>query len=279
QNVLMVDTTGAAVGRINGLSVYHIGDYSFGRPSRITASTSLGRSGIINIEREADLSGPIHNKGVLVMSGYLRQLFAQDKPLAVSASITFEQAYSGVDGDSASSAEVYAILSSLGGLPIRQGIAVTGSVNQQGEIQPIGGVNQKVEGWFDVCAARGLTGDQGVIIPHQNVNDLLIRPDVIAAVKARRFHIWPIRTIAEAIEILTGLPAGKRGANGRFPKGTVFGIVDEKLMEMALTLQNFGRDDESSNRTDSAGKKRAGGAKESPRKRGRRRAAHPRRRT
>lgn len=242
-NVLMVDTEGSAVGQINGLSVYNIGDYSFGRPSRITASTALGRSGIINIERESDLSGPIHNKGVLVLSGYLRQMFSQDKPMAVSASISFEQAYTGVDGDSASSTEAYCILSSLARIPIDQGIAVTGSINQQGEIQPIGGVNQKIEGWFDVCSARGLTSNQGVMIPHQNVADLLLRPDVIEAIKKGDFHIWPIRTIEEGIEVLTGVPAGKRQANGKFTPHSVFAQVDDKLMEMALTLQNFGRDD------------------------------------
>lgn len=271
-NVLMVDSSGAEVGQINGLSVYNVGDYSFGRPSRITASTSLGRSGIINIEREADLSGPIHNKGVLVLSGYLRHMFAQDKPLAVSASISFEQAYTGVDGDSASSTEIYVILSSLGNLPIKQGIAVTGSVNQQGEIQPIGGVNQKIEGWFDVCSARKLTGDQGVIIPYQNADDLLLRPDVIEAVKEGRFHIWPIKTIGEGIEILTGVPAGKREANGKFTRNSVFGIVDDKLMQMALTLQNFGRDEDSSGRGSSK-KEEAEAAEKAPRRESRKKSS------
>ncbi len=243
QDVLMVTTRGAVVGQINGLSVYNIGEYSFGRPTRITASTSMGRAGVINIEREADLAGPIYNKGVLVLSGFLRHMFAQDKPLVMSASISFEQAYSGVDGDSASSTEIYVILSSLTGIPIKQGIAVTGSVNQLGEIQPIGGVNQKIEGFFDVCSARGLTGDQGVMIPHQNVSDLLLRPDVIEAVQKGKFHIYPVRTIGEGIEVLTGIPAGRRGRSGKFPAGTVFAQVDDKLREMAITLQNFGRED------------------------------------
>jgi len=255
ENVLMVTTRGSVVGQINGLSVYNIGEYSFGRPTRITASTSMGRAGVINIEREADLSGPIHNKGVLVLSGFLRRMFAQDKPLVMSASISFEQAYSGVDGDSASSTEIYVILSSLIDVPIKQGIAVTGSVNQLGEIQPIGGVNQKIEGFFDVCSARGLTGDQGVMIPHQNVADLLLRPDVIEAVEKKKFHIYPIKTIAEGIEILTGLPAGRRGRSGKFTADSVFARVDDKLREMAITLQNFGRDDNNDDRSKDKGKK------------------------
>ncbi len=243
QDILMVSTSGEVVGQINGLSVYNIGEYAFGRPSRLTASTSLGRAGVINIEREADLSGPIHNKGVLVLSGYLRQMFAQDKPLSMSASISFEQAYTGIDGDSASSTEIFVILSSLGNIPIKQDVAVTGSVNQQGFIQPIGGVNQKIEGWFEVCKAKGLTGYQGVIIPHQNVGDLLLRPEVIDAVKSGKFHIYPIKTIGQGIEILTGVPSGRRERNGKFTKGSVFATVDDKLMEMAMALQNFGRDD------------------------------------
>ncbi|HWR82178.1 MAG TPA: ATP-binding protein [Candidatus Deferrimicrobium sp.] len=241
-NTLLVSTTGAAVGQINGLSVYTVGEYSFGRPTRITASTSMGRAGVINIEREAELSGPVHNKGVLVLSGYLRQMYAQDKPLVMSASLTFEQSYSGVDGDSASSTEIYAILSSLSGIPIKQGIAVTGSVNQMGVIQPIGGVNEKIEGFFDVCKSKKLTGDQGVIIPHQNVQDLLLRPDVVAAVKEGKFHLYAIKTIDEGIEILTGRAAGQRLTNERFTAGSVFAAVDDRLRSMAITLQRFGRD-------------------------------------
>ena len=240
-DTLMVSTSGKAVGQINGLSVYNLGEYSFGRPTRITVSTALGKEGIINIERESDLSGPIHNKGVLVLSGYLRQMFAQDKPLSMAASISFEQSYSGVDGDSASSTEIYAILSSIGNIPIKQSLAVTGSVNQKGEIQPIGGVNQKIEGFYDICKSRKLTGNQGVIIPHQNVKDLIIRPDVMEAVKNKKFHIYPIKTINEGIEILTGLPSGKKLKSGMFSTGTVMGIVDEKLRKMAFELVNFGR--------------------------------------
>jgi ATP-dependent Lon protease len=240
-NSILVSTSGKVVGQINGLSVYDVGDYSFGRPTRITVSTALGKAGVINIEREADLSGPIHSKGIFILSGYLRQMFAQDKPLVMSASISFEQSYGGVDGDSASSTEIYAILSSLASIPIKQSLAVTGSVNQKGEIQPIGGINQKIEGFFDVCKARGLTGIQGVMMPHQNTKDLLLRPDVLEAVKAGRFHIYPVKTINEGIELLTDAPAGKRTANGKFTSGSVMATVDDKLRSMALALQNFGQ--------------------------------------
>ncbi|RME20219.1 MAG: Lon protease family protein [Candidatus Zixiibacteriota bacterium] len=243
--VLMVSTTGRAVGQINGLSVYDLGEYRFGRPTRITANTSLGKAGVINIERDAELSGKIHNKGVGILTGYLRHTFAQDKPLAMSASITFEQSYGGVDGDSASAAEIYAILSSLTNVPIKQSIAVTGSVNQKGMIQPIGGVNEKIEGFYDTCKARGLTGQQGVIIPHQNVQDLLLRPDVLAAVKQGRFHIYPIKTVADGIEILMDMPAGRRLAKGGFTRGSLLAKADETLREMALAQEKFGHERES----------------------------------
>ncbi|MCK5572864.1 MAG: AAA family ATPase [Bacteroidetes bacterium] len=228
---IMIDSVGATVGQVNGLSVYQLGEYEFGRPSRITAKTSMGRAGIINIEREAAMSGPTHNKGVLILSGYLRSTFAQDKPLVLSASIAFEQSYSGIDGDSASSTEVYAIISSLSGVPLRQDIAVTGSINQHGEIQPIGGVNQKVEGFFDVCAARGLTGTQGVVMPHQNVNDLMLRHDVVQAVREKQFHIYAVKSIEDGLEILTGKPAGTRLKTGRFSAGSVFALADARLRE------------------------------------------------
>ncbi len=204
---IMIDTSGAVVGQVNGLSVLDVHDYAFGKPSRITAKTSMGRGGIINIEREADMSGPSHNKGVLILGGYLRHKYAQDKPLMLSASIAFEQSYSGVDGDSASSTEVYAMLSSLSDVPIRQDLAVTGSVNQHGQVQVIGGVNLKIEGFFDVCRARGLSGTQGVLIPHGNVRDLMLRHDVVAAVQEGRFHIHAVKTIDEGIAILTGKSA------------------------------------------------------------------------
>jgi len=206
---IMIGTDGEVVGQVNGLTVYQTGEHEFGKPARITAKTAMGRAGIINIEREASLSGPSHNKGVLILSGYLRGKYAQDRPLELSASLTFEQSYSGVDGDSASSTEIYAILSSLSGIPLLQGIAVTGSVNQHGEIQPIGGVNLKIEGFFQCCAAGGLTGKQGVIIPHQNIQDLMLRHEVIDAVRKRLFHIYAIKTIDEGIEILTGVAAAR----------------------------------------------------------------------
>jgi len=201
------------------------GDYSFGRPSRITAKASVGSSGIIDIEREAELSGRIHSKGMLILAGYLRGKYAQDKPLAMSASICFEQSYTGVEGDSASSAEVYTLLSALSGLPLRQDVAVTGSVNQKGEIQPIGGVNQKIEGFFEVCRLKGLTREQGVIIPKKNVNDLMLKKSVVEAVKVGRFHIYAIRTIDEGISILTGVAAGKRVRGGAYEPGTVNHLV------------------------------------------------------
>lgn len=252
--VLMIDTSGRKVGQINGLAVYNVGEYQFGRPTRITVNTSLGKAGVINIEREADLSGPLHNKGVAILTGYIRDLFSQDKPLVMSTSISFEQSYSGVDGDSASSTEIYGILSSLTGLPLRQGTAVTGSVNQKGEIQPIGGVNEKIEGFFDACKARRLTGRQGVIIPHQNVQDLLLRYDVVDAVKAGKFHIYPVKTISEGIEILTGVPGGRRLRGNKFTEGSVLHKADEKLRQMAMAFDQFGRDN-------AAGKKKKSRAK------------------
>ena len=253
EDVLMVSTSGATVGQINGLSVYNIGEYMFGRPTRITVNTALGKEGVINVEREADLSGPTHNKGVLVLTGYLRSMFAQNKPLSMSASITFEQSYGGVDGDSASSTEIYAVLSSLAEIPIKQGIAVTGSVNQKGEIQPIGGVNEKVEGFFDVCKAKKLTGQQGVVIPKQNVSDLMLRHDVLKAVKDGKFHIYPVSNISQGISVLTGVPGGERRADGTFTPGSVMAKVDARLYQMAIDLQNFGRKDDNNNHVKSSG--------------------------
>jgi ATP-dependent Lon protease len=237
---ILIDTEGEVVGQVNGLSVYQLGEYEFGKPSRITAKTAMGRAGIINIEREASMSGPTHNKGVLILGGYLRGKFAQDKPLVLSASIAFEQSYSGVDGDSASSTEIYALLSSLSGLPLRQDIAVTGSVNQQGEIQPIGGVNLKIEGFFDVCRARKLTGTQGVLIPYRNIVDLMLRHDVVEAVREGQFHIYAVRTIEEGIEILTRKPSGVRSGNGVFTPGSVFSLADAQLKKFAKGQKKFG---------------------------------------
>jgi predicted ATP-dependent protease len=200
----------------------------------------MGRAGIINIEREADLSGSTHNKGVLILGGYLRNKYAQDKPLTISASIAFEQSYSGVDGDSASSTEIYALLSSLSGVPLRQNIAVTGSVNQMGEIQAIGGVNEKIEGFFDCCRHLGLSGEQGVMIPASNLPDLMLRKDVVRAVKEGTFHIYAVRTIDEGIEILTGREAGANKPDGAYPEGSINERVDRKLRELGEGMQKFG---------------------------------------
>jgi ATP-dependent Lon protease len=239
EGYLLVSTEGGAVGRVNGLSVLDTGDYAFGRPSRITATVSPGRAGVVNIERESALSGRIHDKGVLILAGHLRGLFARERPLALSASLCFEQSYSGVEGDSASSTEVYAILSALADLPIRQDLAVTGSLNQQGEIQPIGGVNEKIEGFFDVCRARGLTGTQGVLVPVQNVADLMLRKDVVRAVEEGRFHVFAVRTIDEGISLLTGVPAGERLPRGGFTPGSVYDRADRKLAEFARILREW----------------------------------------
>ena len=242
EGTLMVDVTGAVEGQVNGLAVFDLGIFSFGRPNRITAKTFLGRRGVINIERESRLSGSIHDKGVLILSGYLGSKYAQDKPLSLSASICFEQSYSGVEGDSASSTELYAILSSLSGLPVRQNIAVTGSVNQKGEVQPIGGANQKIEGFFDVCKAKGLTGDQGVMIPQQNIRHLMLREDVVKAVHDGQFHIYSVKTIDEGIGILTGVAAGERQADGTYPEDTVNHLVDKKLKEYADRMKGYQTD-------------------------------------
>ena len=239
KGVLLIDTTGERIGQVNGLSVYDMGSYAFGKPVRITASTAMGRQGIINIEREANLSGRVHDKGVAILSGFLRERFAQSKPLSLAASVCFEQSYSGVDGDSASSTEIYALLSSLAELPIRQGIAVTGSVNQKGDIQPIGGVNYKIEGFYDVCRAQGLTGAQGVILPIENIPDLMLRSDVVEVIQAGKFHLYPVATVDEGIEILTGAKAGERQPDGTFEEGTVNARVDARLRALAEGLKDY----------------------------------------
>ena len=233
ENTLLIDTTGAKVGQINGLTIMNIGDYMFGKPVKITATTYTGKNGVINIEREVDLSGSTHSKGVYILSGYLGEKFAQDIPLSLTASICFEQLYNGVDGDSASSTELYAILSSLSGVPINQSFAVTGSVNQKGEIQPIGGVNEKIEGFFQICKMRGLDGTHSVMIPIQNQRNLNLSNEVVDAVKNGLFHIYAISTIDEGIELLTGVPAGKKDSNGNFPAGTINYLAYEKLKKYA----------------------------------------------
>ena len=233
ENTLLIDTTGAKVGQINGLTIMNIGDYMFGKPVKITATTYTGKNGVINIEREVDLSGSTHSKGVYILSGYLGEKFAQDIPLSLTASICFEQLYNGVDGDSASSTELYAILSSLSGVPINQSFAVTGSVNQKGEIQPIGGVNEKIEGFFQICKMRGLDGTHSVMIPIQNQKNLNLSNEVVDAVKNGLFHIYAISTIDEGTELLTGVPAGKKDSNGNFPAGTINYLAYEKLKKYA----------------------------------------------
>ncbi len=232
---ILIDTSGSHVGQINGLSVLQLGDHSFGRPSRVTVTTSMGTSGIVNIEREAKLSGSTHDKGVLILSGYLRQMYAQDKPLTLSASLCFEQSYGGIDGDSASSTELYALLSRLADLPLRQDLAVTGSVNQRGEVQAIGGVNEKIEGFFDVCAQHGLSGQQGVLIPQANVHNLMLRQDVVEAIRAGRFHVYPITHIDQGLALLTGVPAGDITT-----AGTVHYLANARLQKLAQDIAAFG---------------------------------------
>src|SRR6266581_7967815 len=232
---ILIDTAGSHVGQINGLSVLQLGDYTFGRPSRVTVTTSMGTSGIVNIEREAKLSGSTHDKGVLILSGYLRQMYAQDKPLTLSASLCFEQSYSGIDGDSASSTELYALLSRLANLPLRQDLAVTGSVNQWGEVQAIGGVNEKIEGFFDVCLQHGLTGQQGVLIPQANVRNLMLRHDVVEAIREGRFHVYPITHVDQGLTLLTGVPAGDTAT-----EGTVHCMVNARLQQLAKDIAAFG---------------------------------------
>ena len=233
ENTLLINTSGYEVGELNGLTVMTIGDYTFGKPAKITVNTYTGKNGIVNIEREVEISGPSHSKGVLILSGYLGEMFAQDIPLCLTASICFEQLYNGVDGDSASSTELYGLLSSLSGIPINQSIAVTGSVNQKGQIQPIGGVNEKIEGFFQICKMRGLTGEHGVMIPVQNVDNLQLSDEIVEAVKNKQFHIYAVSNIEEGIEVLTGVPAGRKDKNGKFPAGTVNYLVYEKLKKYA----------------------------------------------
>jgi predicted ATP-dependent protease len=216
-----------------------MGDFAFGKPSRITAKRFIGRGGILNIERESKLSGKTHDKGVLILSGYIGAKYAQERQLSLSANICFEQSYDGVDGDSASSTELYATLSSLSGVPIKQGLAVTGSVNQNGEIQAIGGINYKIEGFYDVCRLKGITGDQGVLMPKSNLRNLMLRPDVVEAVRDGKFHIYAIGSIDEGMEVLTGVPAGERDADGRYPEGSINDLVEKNLRQFSERLRQF----------------------------------------
>ncbi len=269
EGIILIDSQGSRVGQVNGLSVYSMGHASFGKPSRVTATTSVGKGGVINVEREAKLSGPIHDKGILILTGFLRQKYAQREPLNLTASLCFEQSYGGVDGDSASSTEIYALLSSLGNIPLRQDVAVTGSVNQLGDIQPIGGANEKIAGFFDVCKAQGLTGTQGVIIPVQNERHLMLRRDVVEAVERGQFHIWSVTTIDEGIELLTGMPAGKMRSDRTYPKDTVHGRVTGRLKEMneLIAAMSGGTLDEKKPKKKSAPRKKATPKKPAAKKR------------
>jgi lon-related putative ATP-dependent protease len=239
RDIVLVDTQGEKVGQVNGLSVLMLGNFAFGRPSRITARIRLGKGDVVDIEREVDLGGPLHSKGVLILSGFLGARYAGEQPLSLSASLVFEQSYGGVDGDSASSAELYALLSAIAEVPVRQSFAVTGSVNQHGIVQAIGGVNEKIEGFFDVCQARGLSGNQGVLIPASNVQHLMLRHDVVEAVQAGQFHVYPVETVDQGIEILTGLPAGELDAEGQYPGGSINHRVKERLAKLAEKRQAF----------------------------------------
>ncbi len=246
RDIVLIDTTGSEVGQINALSVLQLGDFAFGKPTRITARVRMGGGRVTDIEREVKLGGPLHSKGVMILWGYLAGKFAEEIPLALAASLVFEQSYGGVDGDSASSTELYALLSALSEVPIRQSLAVTGSVNQLGEVQVIGGVNEKIEGFFDICSSRGLTGEQGVLIPEGNVQHLMLRPDIVAAVREGRFHVYSVATIDQGIEILTGVAAGSKGPDGRFAEGTINRLVEDKLHRFATRAKEFAKskDDE-----------------------------------
>jgi lon-related putative ATP-dependent protease len=245
RNINLISTKGEQVGQVNGLSVYTLGAFMFGKPTRITAQVSLGEGQVIDIEREVEMGGPLHSKGVLILAGFLRGRYAQDIPLSLSASLVFEQTYGGVDGDSASSAELYALLSRIADVPIKQNLAVTGSVNHFGEVQAIGGVNEKIEGFYDICKKRGLTGDQGVLIPETNIKHLMLRQDVVDSVKDGKFHVYPIKHIDDGIEILTDIRAGVLQGDGTFPEGTINAMVKEKLEKMADKLSTYGKKGES----------------------------------
>jgi lon-related putative ATP-dependent protease len=239
RGVLHIQTTGEAVGQINGLSVVDLGDYSFGRPNRITASVSLGQAGVIDIEREAKLGGPVHTKGVMILSGYLADRFAHDHPLSLSARVVFEQTYGGVEGDSASAGELLALVSRLSGVPIRQGVAITGAVDQHGRLQAVSGLNEKIEGFFGACRSQGLDGSQGVVIPASNQENLMLQEDVIEAVREQQFHVWAVETIEAAVEVTMGRPVGLKEGDSPYPEGSVYRLVDDRLREMAESLRRF----------------------------------------
>jgi predicted ATP-dependent protease len=237
--MLVIDVKGENVGQVNGLAMLDLQDFSFGKPNRITATVGVGSDGIVDIEREAKLGGKIHTKGIMILSGYLTENYAKTRPISLSARIVFEQSYQGVEGDSASCAELYSMLSSLSGLPIKQGIAVTGSVNQKGEVQAVGGINDKIEGFYEVCKMNGITGEQGVIIPDSNKRSLMLKEEVIEAVEQGNFHIWSVKSIDEGISILTGVKAGARNEDGSFEKDSVNARVDQKIEHLANQMKAF----------------------------------------
>lgn len=251
RGTLLIDTEGELAGQVNGLAVLQLGNFMFGRPHRITARIQMGKGELIDIEREAKLSGPLHSKGVLILSGFLGARYAADRPLSLKATLVFEQSYGSIEGDSASSTELYALLSAISGAPIKQTLAVTGSVNQFGEIQAIGGVNEKIEGFFDVCQNKGLTGDQGVLIPEANVRHLMLRKDVVEAIQAEKFHVYPVKTVDEGIELLTGVPAGEPDADNRYPEDSINGRVQKKLADMADKMQTFAKGSEQGGQSES----------------------------
>ncbi len=242
KDIMWVETEGAKVGQVNGLAVLMTGDHMFGRPNRITATVSIGREGTVSIDRESKMSGNTHTKGLMILSSLFRDRFAQKKPISFTASLCFEQSYGMIDGDSASSTEFYALLSAISGVAIKQGIAVTGSVSQKGEIQPIGGVNHKIKGFFDICKAKGLTGDQGVMIPSKNVRNLMLDQEVVDAVEQGKFHIWPVTTVEEGMEVLTGVECGAIAEDGSYPAETVYGKADGRLTEISEIVRKFGKE-------------------------------------
>ncbi len=266
EGIVYIDSQGKVIGQVNGLAVYSMGDYHFGKPARITAKVGVGQAGIINVEREAKLSGATHDKGVLILQGYLRAMYAQERPITLSASVCFEQSYGGIDGDSASSTELYALVSALSDLPLDQSIAVTGSIDQHGRVQAIGGVNEKVEGFFELCETRGLTGTQGVLIPRPNVGDLMLRDDVVRAVEAGTFHVWAIDHVDQGLELLLGVAPGTRDADGRFPEDSVHGRVEAMLERMGEILRSYehGEDEDDGEHKDEEDAGEPDGADEDP---------------
>ena len=248
KDIFWVETDGEKVGQVNGLAVLMTGDHMFGKPNRITATASVGRDGMVSIDRESKMSGNIHTKGLMILSNFIKERFAQNKPISLTASLCFEQSYGMVEGDSASSTELYVLLSAIANVPIDQGIAVTGSVSQKGEVQPIGGVNHKIKGWFDICKYKGLTGNQGVMIPSKNVRNLMLEQEIVDAVNEGKFNVWPISTIEEGLAVLTGMEAGELQEDGTYPEGTLYRKADDRLKKISEIVRAFGKDSENGKR-------------------------------